>query len=189
MKAPSNLSPLSLSAMCVKLPKTLNPQAEEWRPISATPPPPRPPLLPHATIHPAPQPPQLVVELTAATHHLLPVYTISNPSVQYLQKEMDAPEPLTFEEKTQNFEPHEENKNKLSQQRAPKKFLPPRLRRALSPHTPPPPPSKQEWRPKHAPAITSKAPGDDGGAAASPSRTTLMIKNIPNQLRQILDSS
>ncbi|KAL1543888.1 protein MEI2-like 7 [Salvia divinorum] len=59
-----------------------------------------------------------------------------------------------------------------------KKLLPPRLRSAPPP--PPPPPPKLEWRQKNTPVVDfSTSP-----AAALSSKTTLMIKNIPNQLRR-----
>ncbi|XP_057785133.1 protein MEI2-like 7 [Salvia miltiorrhiza] len=118
--------------MCMKLPKPLNPEAEEWRPTLPAPPP----------LHPLPPP--------------LPCI-ISYPHTQY---EHPAAMPPICGESSGQQRP----KNG-------KKFLPPRLRRASKLHSEPP---KLEWRPKVAP----------GTAAAASSKTTLMIRNIPNQLRR-----
>ncbi|XP_047979411.1 protein MEI2-like 7 [Salvia hispanica] len=63
-----------------------------------------------------------------------------------------------------------------------KNRLPPRLLKAKAKPPPPPPPPKLNWRPKNAPPLpTLKA----SPAADASSKTTLMIKNIPNQLRKL----
>ncbi|KAG6432658.1 hypothetical protein SASPL_104240 [Salvia splendens] len=92
-----------------------------------------------------------------------PQYYVTFPTHFYLQN-------LTISHHQQQHTP----------KKALKKCLPPRLlkAKAKTPPPPPPPPPKLKWRRKNPP------PPATSPAADSSAKTTLMIKNIPNQLRR-----
>lgn len=161
--------------------KPLNPEADEYRPIPHS-----PPLFPLTVIQPPPPPPLFCL------HFSQPLYTIFLPAATpNSDKETEVGEgakcPIL-------------PSNDVVCKRGQKKFLPPRLRRvsrSSDAAKKPPPQPKQVWRCKKSEdATVSDIPvpskqqwrlKNDSNTSAPPpphsSPTTVMIKNIPNQIR------
>ncbi|KAK4429696.1 protein terminal ear1 [Sesamum alatum] len=228
--------------MCIKLPRTLNPNAEEWRP-TALQPPFQPhhllPYAPHSQLPPAVPPPVQVVPFTAAPpqnllSQLQPYYQ-AHPLLSYLgfvpfnvhsqQQCVSFPADESFYklaakksvcgvetkdlgcgneinllvEDTENYYKEKTVESapvNVVKKKGTRRKFPPRLQRALSSTfsvDKKPRSVRQEWRPRKSANPESYEGSADAGASlppppasgddfSHPSKTTVMIKNIPNQL-------
>lgn len=160
----------------MKTTKPLNPEAQEYWPI----PPPPPPLFPPTTV-------VLIqlIPLPKLFRHL----SHSPSSATLKETEIGDCEEVGAGPKSPNRPSNHHVSNRGGGQ---KKFLPPRLRRVSRSSENPPPPPKQVWQPKKSEEATGSAnvpvpvPSKQqlkNNSSSSGPRTTVMIKNIPNQIR------
>lgn len=170
--------------MCIHIRKTLNPSAEEWRP-TPLPPPPQAVVVTHQLFR---LPHQLPFHHHPHFHfnlHSRPVYDRSSfyTAEKPLEMEMEMEGPRSVDQTPNTSTTLYFFKKRIGR----RPVLPPRLRRCVgvARTQPPPPQPRQEWRPRkphsHGGASRPRRPTYPDLSHSSP--TTVMIKNIPNQLR------